>query len=198
MYFCKEKKLCIFEPTKTGTMTMQAFLKSVGWNFLSPFHGLPEDYLKKYPNLYEYKAYSFIRNPLDRFVSAVLFLKQNGSYEKQLLKIFMDHGIDRNIVTLTYEDFVDCFKHLRIEYNQFFTYQLRWTTHPNTELLDFDNFESELRRISGDYSTEIVKHHVSTDFGRSVITQKVIDFVRQEYAVDYALAKDRLGKEYQS
>lgn len=27
-------------------------------------------------------------------------------------------------------------------------------------------------------------------------TQKVIDFVRQEYAADYALAKSRLGKEY--
>jgi len=196
MYFCKEKKLCIFEPPKTGTRTMQAFLKAAGWNFLPPYHGFPEDCLQRYPNLYGYKAYCFIRNPLDRFVSTVLFLKQNGAYERQLLQMLMDHGIDRNVETSTYEDFVDCFKHLRLAYTQFFTYQLRWTTHPNTELLDFDNFESELRRISGDYSTEMVKHHVSTDFGRSVITQKVIDFVRQEYAADYALAKDRLGKEY--
>jgi hypothetical protein len=36
----------------------------------------------------------------------------------------------------------------------------------------------------------------STDFGRSVVTQKVKDFVREYYATDYQFAKDVLGKEY--
>jgi hypothetical protein len=74
--------------------------------------------------------------------------------------------------------------------------QYLWFDTPNVIALDYQNFEYELRRITNNYAQPIQNYNVSTNFGRSVITQKVKDFVREQYAADYALIKDRLGKEY--
>jgi len=188
MYFSKEKKLCLYEPPKTGTRTAQAFLRSVGWHFLAPDHGFPEDYLKAHPNLYNYKAFAFFRNPLDRFISLILFVKQHYSSNIKTK--------DKNIKDYSYEEFVNSFDVIKSHIPILSAAQSCWMTHPNTEVLNFDNYEAEIRRISGDYTNPVIIKNKSTDFGRSVVTQKVIDFVRQEYAADYALAKDRLGKEY--
>lgn len=195
MIFHKEKKLCMFLPPKTGTQTARIFLKNVGWNIVAPEHQVPESCLVKYPNLIEYKSYVYLRNPLDRFVSGILFLKQNTAsrYFKQLLE---SRSIDVSVEHITYEQFLDVFEETNNKFANIFNPQTFWMTHPNTEVLDFDNYEAEIRRISGDYTNPVIIKNKSTDFGRSVVTQKVIDFVRQHYAADYALAKDRLGKEY--
>ncbi len=195
MIFHKEKKLCMFLPPKTGTQTARAFLKNVDWNIVAPEHEAPKFYLDKYPNLAGYKSYVYLRNPLDRFVSGILFLKQNtvSRYFKQFLE---SRSIDVSVEHLTYEQFLDVFEETNNRFANILNPQTFWMTHPNTEVLDFDNYEAEIRRISGDYTNPLVVQNKSTDFGRSVVTQKVIDFVRQHYAADYALAKDRLGKEY--
>lgn len=195
MIFHKEKKLCMFLPPKTGTQTARAFLLGAGWHIISPQHEAPEFHLAKYPNLTGYKSYVYLRNPLDRFVSGVLFLKQNAvsRYFKQFLEM---RGIDTPLEYLTYEQFLDVLEETNNQFAKIFSPQVTWMTHPNTEVLDFDNYEAEIRRISDDHTSPLITYNKSTDFGRSVVTQKVIDFVRQYYAADYALAKDRLGKEY--
>lgn len=196
MLFHKDKKLCLFEPPKTGTRTARSFLHNVGWVYLAPDHGYPEDYLAKYSNLNQYQAYCFLRNPLERFVSTILFLKQLNSVTTRIQQIIDENTIPATVETLTYEQFVDYFSQFDTKFPIMWEPQSRWTTLPGTEILDFDNYEAEIRRISGDYTNPLVVQNKSTDFGKSVVTQKVIDFVRQEYAADYALAKDRLGKEY--
>jgi hypothetical protein len=61
--------------------------------------------------------------------------------------------------------------------------------------LDFDNLESELHRIT-ETTFPLEQLNAAGDSWRSEITDKVRSFVREYYAADYALAKDRLGKEY--
>lgn len=187
MYFNKAQKLCFFEPPKTGTRTAQAFLRSSGWHFLAPDHGLPEEYLERHPNLIQYKAYMFLRNPLDRFISLILFIKQSN-----LALEFKSS----EVLHYTYEKFVDVFDFVKSRFPILSRAQSCWATHPTTEVLDFHNYEAEIRRITGNTEVPLVIRNKSTAFGKSAITQKVIDFVRQEYAADYELAKSRLGKEY--
>jgi hypothetical protein len=186
----------MFLPPKTGTQTARVFLKNIGWHVIPPEHNYPETNLAKYPNLSTYKHYVFLRNPLDRFVSTIVFLKQHENTIGHFKKVIDANQIGTTVEALTYDQFVDYFSQFNAKFPIMLEPQSRWATLPGTEVLDFDNYEAEIRRISGDYTNPLVVQNKSTDFGRSVVTQKVIDFVKQHYAVDYALAKDRLGKEY--
>jgi len=193
--FHKEQKLCLFVPPKNGTNTAMTFLKAANWKMVKPLgHILPEHAIEKWPNLTQYNYLMFVRNPLNRFVSTILFNKQRDSERFQ--QVLDTCGIQESVEACSYEQVVDNFDRFKSTFNVLFFPQSRWATLPNTEILDFDNYEAEIRRISGNYTIQLVVKNKSTDFGRSVVTQKVIDFVRQEYAADYALAKDRLGKEY--
>lgn len=195
MLFQKEQKLCLFVPPKNGTKTAMTFLREENWKMVKPLsHILPEHAVEKWPNLTQYNYLMFVRNPLDRFVSTILFNKQRDSERFQ--QVLDTCEIQESVEACSYEQVVDNFDHFKSTFNVLFFPQSRWATLPNTEILDFDNYEAEIRRISGNYTIPLVIKNKSTDFGRSVVTQKVIDFVRQEYAADYALAKDRLGKEY--
>lgn len=196
MLFHKENKLCMFLPPKTGTQTARAFLKNAGWHGVSPDHSYPETHLAKYPNLSTYKHHVFLRNPLDRFVSTIVFLKQHENTIGHFKKVIDANQIGTTVEAFTYDQFVDLFDTFNTRFEMMLEPQSRWATLPSTEILDFDNYEAEIRRISGDYTNPVIIKNKSTDFGKSVVTQKVIDFVRQHYAADYALAKDRLGKEY--
>ena len=80
-------------------------------------------------------------------------------------------------------------------YNIFLAPQVNQMRHPGTEILDFDNYASEVCCITGK-ADKILQMNKSSDWGKSVITDKVWSFVRDRYAADYARAKDRLGKEY--
>jgi hypothetical protein len=195
MLFQKEQRLCLFMPPKNGTNTAMNFLKLTGWKMVKPLgHILPEHAIEEWPNLTQYNYLMFVRNPLNRFVSTILFNKQRDSERFQ--QVLDTCEIQESVETCSYEQVVDAFDHFKSTFKVLFFPQSRWATLPGTEVLDFDNYEAEIRRISGDYTNPLVVHNKSTDFGRSVVTQKVIDFVRQHYAADYALAKDRLGKEY--
>lgn len=186
----------MFLPPKTGTQTARAFLKNAGWHVIMPEHSYPETHLATYSNLSNYKYHIFLRNPLNRFVSNVLFLKQHKNGGRIFQNILDENQVSTTLEAFTYDQFVDLFVKFKNNFEMMLAPQSRWATLPGTEVLDFDNYEAEIRRISGDYTNPLVVQNKSTDFGRSVVTQKVIDFVRQEYVADYALAKDRLGKEY--
>jgi len=181
MLFHKEKLLALFLVPKTGTTSANDFLKKFGWQSLMPEHQTPEYFVKCYLNLNKYQFFAYIRDPLKRFESTVLYLKSLG------------------IANVTYGEFVDRFEYFRKDDMGLLYPQVRWFKDSRVQALDFDNYESELRRISGVADTssyEIQKLNNTSSVEKGVVTQKVIDFVRSYYAEDYALAKDRLGKEY--
>jgi len=53
-----------------------------------------------------------------------------------------------------------------------------------------------LTRVVATFDEPMPVLNKASDFGRSVITDKVRDFVSNYYAADYQFAKDVLGKEY--
>jgi hypothetical protein len=193
MIFHKEKKLCMFLPPKNGTFSTRAFLKKSGWIFLNPPHVYPEMLLKKYTNLSSYKYFAFMRHPIDKFESAMLFTKKQPGGFALVEKMISQKGFNCTVENLTYDQFIDGIDIVKNEI--MFQPQVKWFLLPGTEVLNFDNFESELRRISGDYVSPLEAKNVTGDFGKSVITQKVIDFVKTEYAADCAFWKERFGRE---
>lgn len=215
MLFNKKTRQAFTFPMKTGTLTTKNFLEKLGWHNGGELHVPIVDLLKEYPNLINYEVYSFLRNPLRRFESCVLYMKQNSYYSSVFGTFLRTFKINRTIEDISYDEIVDLFLNLKCWINTplenefifygkkgeqtfklLFSPQALWVDHPKVTALDFDNFECELRHVTGDRDTPIVPHNVSTVFGKSVITNKVKDFVRQEYADDYNFAKKVFGKEY--
>lgn len=202
MVFSKETKQTFIHPTKTGTHTTRTFLKATGWKeliFLEDgqcWHSSPEALITKYPNLSNYTIYGFLRDPLRRFESAVLHIKRDSWVNKNLEKVLRQNKINDPLELVSYETFINVFPQLPKQMDIFLKPQAFWLAHSKVTILDFDNLEFELRRISGNTTQSIEVINKANDFGRSNITHTVRDFVREQYAVDYALAKDRLGKEY--
>jgi hypothetical protein len=198
MWFNKLTKQAFVLPPKTGSVTCRYFLHHIGWKFIGEHHAYPSEMISKYPNLADYSIYAFLRDPLARFESCVLFLKQIPRPIDTLSKLLEENNVDKTRETITYDEIVDLFP----KFNSYgfvktvFRPQCLWFDAPNVTALDYQNLESELRRITSNYDTPIKSYNVATNYGRSVITQKVKDFVREQYAADYALIKDRLGKEY--
>jgi hypothetical protein len=196
MFFDKSSKQAFVFPPKVGTITTCHFLGSIGWKGLHPRHQKTHEWIEKYPSLNDYSFYGFFRDPMKRFESALLHIKQFPITKGFFVKFLKSKGIDKNEETVTYEELCSVHSDLLIYFPRVFIPQSEWFFHPKVTLLDFDSFESELRRITGNAEQPLVRWNTSTDFGRSVITDKVRAFVREYYAADYALAKDRLGKEY--
>lgn len=199
MWFDKSSKQAFVLIPKTGSVTCRWFLDSVGWKHLPHHHAYASRLIEKYPNLASYSIYAFLRDPLTRFESSVLFLKQLPFNSiDQLTQCIENNGLERNRENISYDEIVDLFPTFKnyTLLETVFVPQSDWFDTPNVNALDFVNIEAELRRITNNYSAPLKKYNVSTNFGRSVITQKVKDFVRDYYATDYALIKDRLGKEY--
>jgi len=196
MVFNKETKQAFVHPAKTGTHSIRAFLKALGWKELPAAHTPPNALIAKYPNLNDYTIYGFLRDPLARFESAVLHLKRDPQISQHFETVLREAGVTDSLQALSYETVVGVFPQIGQRLGGFTQPQTYWLDHPKVTVLDFDNLESELRRITGNTTQPMELLNTATDFGRSEITQVVRDFVREQYAADYALAKDRLGKDF--
>lgn len=187
MKFDKASMQAFLFPPKCGSQTAMRFLDECGWKSTHQAHAVPEFLIKKYPNLRNYRIYAFFRNPLARFESAVLYAKQAGLYHKLMDEFLLNQNINKTRETVSYDDIVDVFPAVKQTFGIIFKPQVDWYQVPNVTPLNFNNYESEIRRITGNAEIPLVIRNKSTKFGKSVITQKVIDFVRNEYADDYRL-----------
>jgi hypothetical protein len=196
MLFHKEKKLGIFLVPKTGTTTSRHFLKENGWHLLTPSYLYPEAYIEKYPNLAEYQLYLFLRDPMERFVSVVKHLFRDSSFKSEILTILEKNPANTADISV-YQKIVNSFDEVSSVFGVFLYPQSKWAAPSNIEILDFANYESELRRITGaDESVEVpvLNKAPEADFGP--VPDQVREFIKTTYAQDYALIKERLGKEY--
>lgn len=198
MIFNKQSNLCFFCPPKNGTYTLFKFLTDLKWNAIDAYqHKLPEELIATYPNLVNYKYFVFARNPVDRFCSFVRFIKKTD--RENFEKVLLQTGVNKTVEEFSYDDVVDHFDLFINQWKILPMPQHKWMQQPNTEILDFDNFEAETRRISGavDFATHPMPWLNSTeDYGNNMVSDKVASFIRTYYVADYALIKDRLGKEY--
>ena len=180
MILFKDKKVAFALPPRTGSTTAKEFLfKSKNCVQLPNRHEPPKIFIKKYPTLADYKIYSFLRNPLERFVSGVHFVNKDTN-----LDMSCDEFIDNKFAKLS--SFI------------VFKKQAEWFEGVNVEALNFDNYETELRRVTDGLGLDAhsIEWLNKSEGDPLEITDKVRNFVREYYAADYALAKERLGKEY--
>lgn len=187
MFFNKATKQAFIFPPKTGTISVRHFLGSIGWHGLRPYHLTVDEWIEKYSALNDYKIYGFCRNPLERFESAILHCKQVRYLQDDFQKLLQRSGISESVEVVSYETLTNIHASLVEEFKGLFLPQTRWLNHPKVTVLNFRNMEAELRRITGNTEQPLVRYNTSTDFGRSVITPAVEEFVRQQYADDYRL-----------
>lgn len=192
MFFSKEAKKAFVFPPKTGTISARHFLGSIGWHGKTPVHKKTADLLEEYPALNDYQLFGFYRDPVKRFESAILHLKQIPHHPDDRVENLLN-GV--SIENAPYEIFTN--EKFLNSFGGFFAPQVDWLNNPKVTPLDFDNFESELRRITGNTTQPLGRRNANTDFGRQEITDNVRTFVREYYAADYAFAKERFGKTYE-
>ena len=128
MWFNKPTKQAFIFPTKTGSVTARNFLKNIGWRNISDQMTPPSVLIDKYPNLASYSIYGFVRDPLARFESAILFLKQIETHMDNFNKAIEESGINVSKNEISYDQVVDIFPVLR-EFsvsNAVFTPQHLW------------------------------------------------------------------------
>ena len=196
MVFDKQIKIAFVLPTKTGSTALRCYLKEYGFFRLKEKHGTVDELIKLYPNLVNYSIYGFFRNPIERFESGILYAKQHRVLSKVVAKRIVDLGITKSLEEISYEEIIDNFLKLFGENFILFNPQVNWLKHPKVTVLDYHNMQAELTRVVATFDEPMPVMNKSNDFGKSVITEKVRNFVREYYAADYALAKERLGKEY--
>lgn len=199
MHFHKESKKAFIYPPKTGSTSLENFLDAMGWKKLRQVYMPVDVVVSRYPNLANYTIYGFLRNPLHRFESVILHLKRaEENIPLNPFRKIIEDKFGKPGETASYEDVVDVFPIMLEGLPKFFSPQSYLLNHPKVTVLDFDNYEAELRQATGNTVDPIPFLNVSANFDvpKSEITDKVRAFVREYYAADYALAKDRLGKEY--
>ena len=192
MFFNKATKQAFIFPAKVGTISARHFLGSIGWHGLRSYHATATALIEEYPALNNYTIYAFYRDPVKRFESAVLHCKQFPRVRDALAKLLQDNGISKSVEAVSYDELVDVHDALVEKFHGLFFPQTHWLDHPKVTALDFAKFESELRRVTGNTTQALVRRNESSDFGRSEITPKVVDFVKAHYASDYEFARQVL------
>lgn len=194
MVLFKDHKVAFLFPPKTGSTTAFDFLKkSKHATILDGHHVQPQHALKLEPNLHEYTVYSFLRNPAERFISALLMLRDRYFIENFINALLRDDVTDcKNFVDIYY-----CQNKHKLPGVLFYSQAKYFCGGLNVNALDFDNYEAELRRVTRGFELddiEIGLENESIHDGKKAMAKKVISFVKNEYAEDCALWQERLGK----
>jgi hypothetical protein len=176
-------KKCLYQIPKTGSITARDFLTQNGWvtfdvrgkTKFDSTHITPQECKRLFNGIDGYENYVFIRNPIDRVISAINFLKTTHSVSSVLDEITFHHV-----------NFTKLFKELRREYAVFFKPQVSWVDK-DTNILNFDNLKCELCRIAGLTDTNSVPHtNKSTTFFTNP-SPEITDFLMREYSDDLLL-----------
>lgn len=189
MRYCHERKLAFFFPSRTGGVTLANYfnywlvpeIKPTGNEpnhselSIEMRHMFPSEGEKYVPEVKNYKRYMFFRDPIARFGS-ICMKHKSTNFEVSISKIVKN--FDR------YKDHI------------LFAPQVKY--YDNVEVLDFSNYEAEVRKIGamfGKTDFTLYKYN-SFPYRKSEMTDEVKDLVRSYYADDFKLGKELFGKEY--
>jgi hypothetical protein len=194
MVIFKDHKVAFLFPPKTGSTTAAKFLmNSKDAVVFDDRHATPIRAIKLEPNLSEYKVYSFLRNPAERFISGVLMFKEY-KYTQQLMKIFSRDDI------ADYKDFIEVY-YERHKNQNFANLLYPQATYFNTDLeviaLDFDNYGPELRKATVGLGLDdfpIGWENKGAYDGKKEMAEKVISYVKTKYAEDCELWFQKFGR----
>lgn len=194
MMYNKELQIAFMLNPKCGSQSLRLYLKFSNFKFLPKDNEFSDDLNKKhltyktcvdaYPNLKNYKIYGFFRDPMERFESAMNFLIKNRN-----TILYKDPKEDK-----FFEEHIAFFN----KHTIFFKEQIEWLDGPNVTVLDFDNFEVELKKIVRPVFGEQLNHLNKSSAPIDMKSKfRIKQFVRTKYAADYEFAKRVLGKNYE-
>jgi hypothetical protein len=187
MYYDEQRKLAFVLPTRTGTTTFSMLLRDWGATKVEGIHPKPDE--AQIENFNEYKIYGFFRNPLDRFLSLLRYIREGKIIAKNF---YANCGITGfEFSAFTYDQMLDAFPKYQPLVPKFFDPQVAWLA--NATALDFNNYTAEILRVARMFDVKQVNLAVNnwTDSGAEVPSQQVIDYVQSTYADDYRLGRER-------
>lgn len=187
MYYDPQRKLAFVLPPRTGTTTFSQLLANWGAIRADFRHPKPSDV--QIENFDQYALYGFFRNPLDRFLSLVRYVRDGHIFYG---KFYSNCGIGtEQFKQMSYDQMLDAFPKYQPFLPKFFDPQILWLA--NATVLDFNNYTAEILRVARMFGVTQVNLSVNnwTDSTDEVPSQRVIDFVQSQYADDYRLAKER-------
>lgn len=187
MYYDTQRKFAFVMPPRTGTTTFGQLLKQWGAVRADGIHPKPADV--QIDNFDQYAVYGFFRNPLDRYLSLVRYVRDGNVFFN---KFYTDCGISREeFKQMTYDGMLDAFPKYQPLMPKFFDPQIAWLA--NATALDFNNYTVEVLRVARMFDVTQVNLAVNnwTDSTDEVPSQRVIDYVQSTYADDYRLGRER-------
>jgi len=171
MLFNKEKKVAIVLVPRCGSITLLSTSNQYGFRYTAGvpienneahlIHLTYESCVKKYKNLENYEVYGFFRNPLERFLSAMAFFG---------CKNFKNFN--------------------EIEDSILFRQQTYWLGNPKINPLDFNKYDTEIKRLLG-LGDEIEISKLNSSANKLEVTDEIKQFVYKKYANDYEFGRSK-------
>ena len=200
MLILDEHRIAFAFPAKTGSTTAVKFISNFrgATKVLPQKHLLPSEVVKDYPQIKDYRIFCFVRNPVDRFVSAMCM---NGT--EPLLKDLAnaicksdDLDIDEFLRKYFLNGFLGNARHESFRRYMFLS-QAKYFQGFDVTALDFDDYENELRKATKDLEldkVEVTRENEGNLDMKQSLASKVKSFVRAEYAEDYRLWEEKFGR----
>lgn len=213
MLVSKEKKIAVLLTPKTGTFTLCSLFHKRGLDVCKHIH---ENYSRfesicksdnSYGSIEDYTVYAFYRDPLDRALSMLRYIKRWRTHN-------LFHAIYGNDVKISsleenrYEDLSPELKALndtvplievfrKMHYHRDFVYrnQTHWISHPRVKLLDYSNYEAEVRMLADQFEIDIPDVPVLNASIRSneldILTFEEQQEIMRYYAKDYEFLESK-------
>ena len=194
MILFKDQKVAFLFPPKTGSTTALEYLLhckdavSIGHK-----HTAVKQALRTEPNLRDYTVYAFLRNPAEWLISGLLMFREHYYINNFVKALERDDVFDS-------KDFAEVYyiRHKNLHPLNTLAPQIKYFNGDlNVIALDFDNYESELRRATQGLGLDDVAigwENKGVHDSKKAMAKKVISLVKSEFADDCALWQERFGK----
>lgn len=206
MILCHLNKIGIFFAPKTGTTSLHELFKNYIVNLNNHDHLNYQELFSKHPELISYTFYAFYREPADRLLSALLFIKQKRKADMHRIITginpkYPDKLSDEELKTVdeySVEDMIDNFiafnPGLDLEFNWLLKPQVHWLDHSSIKLLNFYDYDNEVTKLLLKFQfipNLTFKINTTVRPKDFKILKTVNDFAKQQYKVDYNFFKTR-------
>lgn len=214
MIVSKQKKIVIFLTPKTGTYTLcKTFygkgLDECGHNHenYTSFRSLSNRDPDKYGDPSKYTAYAFYRDPVERAVSMLRYIKRwrthdffHAFYGNEIkISSFHDNPYEELSPELKAINdavpLIEVFRKMTHQRDNVYRKQVHWLDFPEVQPLAFSRFEHEVRRLAKDLDLNIGEIPVGNSSVKieylDHLSQDDVEEIKEYYFEDYKYFNDR-------
>lgn len=201
MILCQKRKIAIFLVPKTGTRSLCKLFKNVELEMNSYAHTNYKQFMAHYKDD-NYEFFAFYRDPLDRFISGLRYVKRSKSRYPTLLHKYygnsvkiscicskeyneLDEEIKQKIEDIELDWFL---KNWDFDTDLVFQKQINWLNYPKIQLLDFKKYDEEVLKLASKFNfipSIVPKENVSLKLKNDFVSADVVNFVEKQYKEDY-------------